>query len=226
MERPGAFSALTQLSLRQNPMGLECASNIASWLRKCSDLRVVDLAATAIGPGAEFVIEGLVGCPTLSSLNLEDNRIGWETAARVGSMLKVCTNLRTLSLARNDLRCEGIGGISEGLAKCVSLQCLQLGENAIADRGVEILVRVLVKLPLLTELGLASNRICNDGAFNLAMGLDRCPALSCLELCQNHVKSEGQKALQERAKLRGFGAASVNLRITNQSKPNLPRLNS
>jgi len=82
-QRPGAFSALTQLSLRQNPMGLECASNIASWLRKCSDLRVVDLAATAIGPGAEFVIEGLVGCPTLSSLNLEDNRIGWETAARV-----------------------------------------------------------------------------------------------------------------------------------------------
>ena len=133
--------------------------------------------------------------PSLTSLNLGDNRIGDDGAKALATALKNNTSLTSLNLLGNRIGDDGAKALATALETNTSLTSLELGFNRIGADGATALATALKNNTSLTSLNLLNNDIGDEGANALAAALKTNTSLTSLELGFNGIGADGAKAL-------------------------------
>ena len=158
---------------------------------------------------------------TLTTLNLDNNRLGNSVCVIIATSLHVNTTLKRLSLAGNDLTSTGIEVLGEALKVNTHLQLLSLDDNHFGTTGVLVLSnalhinRTLRSLSLdktgasggglilarmlnvnrsLRRLSLNNNNFGNTSAIRLAASLETNTTLTELYLTFNDIGLAGNQA--------------------------------
>ena len=166
--------------------------------RLCAWCRVVSLDMSGCGlgfEGAAALPVALEMCTSLTSLNLENNRIAPTGATSVARVLRHSPSLTRLDLYDNFLGAAGASSVAGALSQCPSLASLFLGSNRLGDRGTASVAAALAQCPSLASLNLFNNRIGDDGAESLAGALWQCSSLTLLSLRGNDIRSTGAASL-------------------------------
>lgn len=191
-----SYSALTQLHLTGNNLGVDGATAVARLLRSplCA-LTSLDLARTSlIDRTVRPIAEALPHCSTLTHLSLEWNRIhsfkflaepllancslrslhlgggnvrGDAKAAQLSDVLQRNTTLTHLALEWTALTTEGVRHFAPSLHHNHSLTSLDLRGNAIDEDGVRLLSDALQHNSTLTSLHVAVLAHCPPPLANL-----------------------------------------------------------
>ncbi len=93
--------------------------------------------------GAKALASCLRTCNQLTLLNLSDNRIGDRGASNLGIALQQCSRLCTIRLNYNLLSGLGAIHLAEGLQCCQNLETLELGHNFIWYSDIQCIARTL-----------------------------------------------------------------------------------
>ncbi|KAK5809251.1 hypothetical protein F5H01DRAFT_394807 [Linnemannia elongata] len=160
-----------------------------------------ELASGRIG-GKEFglLAEALKTNSTLTTLNLENNLIGFDGAKALAEALKTNKALTTLNLRLNSIGSYGAMALAEALKTNKTLTTLNLVGNSIGSDGAKALAEALKTSKNLTTLNLESNSIGDDGAKALATAFKINSTLTTLNLERNSVGDDGAKALTDALK--------------------------
>ena len=147
--------------LHRNRLGPIGAEAVGICLRNSLVLSVLNLAGTCIGPdGISFIVHGLEGNQSLSSLDLSNNGLGYKSIEKLAKVL-VRTDVRDLNLAYNKIgndACEALGlMMSGGFNGFCVLEKLDLTENEINSDGLGKLLAALRINSQLSSLNLKKN---------------------------------------------------------------------
>ncbi|XP_072133151.1 LOW QUALITY PROTEIN: NACHT, LRR and PYD domains-containing protein 3-like [Mobula birostris] len=114
--------------------------------------------------GAEDLVSALSTNPSLTELNLSDNKLGDSGVKLVSAALRnpEC-KIQTLWLYRVGLTDSGAEDLVSALSTNPSLTELSLGLNSLTDRSVPGLRRLILTLPSLERIGLGNNRFSETG---------------------------------------------------------------
>ena len=169
---------------------------LASGLATLQSLKILDLAANAIGDeGLEALAVGLSNGNNLELLNLSHNgpfsAVGLR---RLSDVIPTASNLKTLDLSGNSINDEGLQALAVGLSRHPALERLDLSRNEIGSDGLRALATT--EISSLRLLNLSRNAI-NDGALTVvAEGVENFVSLEALNLSYNNmITSSGVAAL-------------------------------
>lgn len=146
--------------------GIRSLSNV---LKNNVSLTKIDLGNNYIYKNdVNYLWKALLSNTTLTSLNLDNNKIGEEIEEddlieniTLGDVLKVNSILTEISLSWNYLNNDDIKDICEGLRANTSLNSLSLSNNEIDDEGINYINEVLKVNKTLNTLNLKRNHISN-----------------------------------------------------------------
>ena len=191
---------LAILSLTYNTVGVEGGIAIAENLKRCPELKKLDLCIMKINcESVAAIARGLEYCALyLTKVDLSDNKIGDDGARALAEGLMLCSNLVDVDLMDNAIGDEGAVALAEGLVHCRCLENLLLDSNSIGDDGAKGLADVLVKCENLKSLSLDRNNIGDVGAKVLKR---QCPVRfefsDVVDLDNNNISSKGAVFLTE-----------------------------
>ncbi|CAF3698901.1 unnamed protein product [Rotaria sp. Silwood1] len=133
---------------------------------------------------------------TLTTLNLQGNRIDAQGAQYLANILQNNTTLTTLILSDNNIGGEGVQHLANVLESNRTLTKLELECAEIGNIGAQYLAEVLKKNTTLNMLKLAQNVIEAEGAGYLANALHINTTLTSLCLRNNRIYAEGNHLLR------------------------------
>ena len=186
-----ADGKLDLFSLSENDI-----SELVAWVRTSPvPLRELSLHNCHINAAnAKKLAEALHGNTTLTMLTL-DNVIGSIDRAALADALKVNKTLTTLDLQHNKLGAKGAQAVASALRINKTLTTLNLGDNDIGDVGAEALASRLRGNTTLTTLEIQDNEISIDGAEALVRALRGNTTLTTLDLCENDFELDDVSSL-------------------------------
>ncbi|XP_059817478.1 NACHT, LRR and PYD domains-containing protein 14-like [Hypanus sabinus] len=158
--------SLTGLNLGDNKLGDSGVKLVSAALRK-SECKIQKLGLNNVGltdSGAEDLVSALSTNPSLTELNLSDNKLGDSGVKLVSAALRnrEC-KIQKLWLNNVGLTDSGAEDLVSALSTNPSLTELNLSENSLTDRSVPGLRRLILTLPSLKWIWLAGNRFSETG---------------------------------------------------------------
>ncbi|XP_059816861.1 NACHT, LRR and PYD domains-containing protein 3-like [Hypanus sabinus] len=220
--------SLTGLSLSYNKLGDSGVKLVSAALRK-SECKIQKLGLRDVGltdSGAEDLASALSTKPSLTGLNLGDNKLGDSGVKLVSAALRkseckiqklglnnvgltdsgaedlvsaLSTNpsLTELNLSDNKLGDSGVKLVSAALRnrEC-KIQKLWLNYVGLTDSGAEDLVSALSTNPSLTELNLSENSLTDGSVPGLRRLILTLPSLKWIWLLVNQFSETGKKELR------------------------------
>ena len=136
---------------------------------------------------AEVVLRLCDSDATLTTLDLNRQKIGDEGARELAERLKKSTTLTTLHLYGNQIGAEGAKELAEALKMNSTLTTLNLSHNQIGDEGAKELAEALKRNTALATLNLNGNGIGAEGAKELAEALKFNISLTTMDLSDNGI---------------------------------------
>ncbi|MCD6035114.1 MAG: family protein 3-like [Rickettsiales bacterium] len=147
--------------------------------------------------GVKALAEALKTNKTLTTLYLDWNKIGNTGAEALAEALKTNKTLTALDLSCNDIGNMGAGAILEALRTNKTLTTLHLGWNEIDKTGAEAILEALRTNKTLTTLHLGGNYLGDEGAKAIAEALITNKTLTTLYLGNSKLGVKGAKAIAE-----------------------------
>jgi len=185
-------SSITKLFLNANSIGYDGAHCLATAFVNNDEIRIRELefADNCLGDdGAEALCFGLAGCGTLTSCNLDGNRIHDDGAAAVGDMLAHNKVLTNLSLAYNLIQKDGAYKLGEALQRNCTLQFLNLNRNPLGPGGLAHICTMLRQNDTIRTLSVGYAKVLSEqgvqGLFELCKMLRINRSLTSLDLSGN-----------------------------------------
>ena len=140
---------------------------MAKALKAHAGLREVVLPQNGIRPEGIVVLllEGLIHCPDLEVLDLQDNTFSTRGARALAKALPHWPRLRKLNVGDCLLKAKGSLAVVEALRQSEHphLESLNLQYNEMTEQGALALATILKKYPKLTHLELNGNQFPEDG---------------------------------------------------------------
>ncbi|XP_072892682.1 NACHT, LRR and PYD domains-containing protein 3-like isoform X2 [Hemitrygon akajei] len=162
--------SLTELNLSDNKLGDSGVKLVSAALRnpECKIQKLVLCCVGLTHSGAEDLASALSTNPSLTELNLSDNKLG-DSGVKLVSVA-----LRNPECKIQKLRLWGVGLTDSGAEDLVSapstnpsLTELDLGSNSLTDRSVPALRRLILTLPRLKWIWLGGNDFSETGGKQL-----------------------------------------------------------
>ncbi|XP_059819065.1 NACHT, LRR and PYD domains-containing protein 3-like [Hypanus sabinus] len=153
--------SLTDLDLSFNKLG-DSRVNLVSAVLRDPECKIQKLGLRDVGltdSGAEDLVSALSTNPSLTELNLSDNKLGDSGVKLVSAALRnpEC-KIQRLGLLRVGLTDSGAEDLSSALSTNPSLMELSLTSNSLTDRSIPALRRLILTLPRLEWIELRENR--------------------------------------------------------------------
>jgi len=164
-------SNLTELYLSDNAVGDKGVEALGEALSTNRKVQVVELAFNNLGPaGVEPFLRRTFAHPSLTSLNLGNNRIGDRGAQLVAACLP-STILETLDLGFNSICCSGMKALMHAILCCPRLQTLTLSGNSLDTEGAKALAFALSRSSTLKQLFIDHTGVSLAGERHIAAGI-------------------------------------------------------
>ncbi|CAE7643758.1 NLRC3 [Symbiodinium necroappetens] len=141
----------------------------------------------------EAIAEALKTNSTLTSINLEGNRIDEDGGKAIGEALKSNSTLASINLGFCNIG-EGAQAICEALKTNSTLTSINLERNHIGNEGGKAIGKALKTNSTLTSINLESNFIGGEGGKAIAEALRSNSTLTRIELAYNRIGNKGGKA--------------------------------
>ncbi|XP_059816416.1 ribonuclease inhibitor-like [Hypanus sabinus] len=158
--------SLTELNLSDNKLEDSGVKLVSAALRnpECKIQKLVLWRVGLTDSGAEDLASALSTNPSLSELNLSDNKLGDSGVKQVSAALRnpEC-KIQKLRLWDVGLTDSGAEDLASALSTNPSLTELNLLSNPLTDRSVPALRRLILTLPSLERIWLAGNRFSETG---------------------------------------------------------------
>ncbi|XP_059815149.1 NACHT, LRR and PYD domains-containing protein 12-like [Hypanus sabinus] len=189
--------SLTELNLSGNKLGDSGVKLVSAALRN-PECKIQRLWLTRVGltdSGAEDLVSALSTNPSLTGLDLSDNKLGDSGVKLVSAALRnpEC-KIQKLWLERVGLTDSGAEDLVSALSTNPSLTDLNLSDNKLGDSGVK-LVSAALRNPecKIQKLELGDVGLTDSGAEDLASALSTKPSLTELYLSNNKLGDSGVK---------------------------------
>ncbi|XP_059816946.1 NACHT, LRR and PYD domains-containing protein 3-like isoform X2 [Hypanus sabinus] len=158
--------SLTDLDLSFNKLGDSGVKLVSAALRN-PECKIQTLWLYKVGltdSGAEDLVSALSTKPSLTGLNLSENKLGDSGVKLVSAALRnpEC-KIQRLELNRVGLTDSGAEDLVSALSTKPSLTDLDLRSNSLTDRSVPALRRLILTLPSLERIRLGMNRFSETG---------------------------------------------------------------
>ncbi|XP_072892152.1 NACHT, LRR and PYD domains-containing protein 3-like [Hemitrygon akajei] len=158
--------SLTELDLSGNKLGDSGVKLVSAALRN-PECKIQRLWLENVGltdSGAEDLVSALSTNPSLTELDLSDNKLGDSGVKLVSAALRnpEC-KIQKLGLIKVGLTDSGAEDLVSALSTNPSLTWLDLTFNSLTDRSVPALRRLILTLPSLESIGLRWNRFSETG---------------------------------------------------------------
>ncbi|XP_072894902.1 NACHT, LRR and PYD domains-containing protein 12-like [Hemitrygon akajei] len=158
--------SLTELDLSNNKLGDSGVKLVSAALRN-PECKIQKLWLTRVGltdSGAEDLVSALSTKPSLTELDLSDNKLGDSGVKLVSVALRnpECT-IQKLGLYNVGLTDSGAADLVSALSTNPSLTGLNLRSNSLTDRSVPALRRLILTLPSLKLIELTGNQFSETG---------------------------------------------------------------
>ncbi|XP_072133436.1 NACHT, LRR and PYD domains-containing protein 3-like isoform X2 [Mobula birostris] len=158
--------SLTELNLSDNKLGDSGMKLVSEALRN-PECKIQKLVLDRVGltdSGAEDLVSALSTNPSLTELNLSDNKLGDSGMKLVFAALRnpEC-KIQKLGLWDVGLTDSGAEDLVSALSANPSLTELNLGSNSLTERSVPGLRRLILTLPSLELIGLLYNEFSETG---------------------------------------------------------------
>ncbi|XP_072891355.1 NACHT, LRR and PYD domains-containing protein 3-like [Hemitrygon akajei] len=162
--------SLTELNLSGNKLGDSGVKLVSAALRnpECKIQKLWLTRVSLTDSGAENLASALSANPSLTELNLSDNKLGDSGVKLVSAALRnpEC-EIQKLWLDKVGLTDYGAEDLVSALSTNPSLTVLNLGLNSLTDRFVPALCRLILTLPSLEWICLGSNQFSEIGGKEL-----------------------------------------------------------
>ncbi|XP_072891724.1 NACHT, LRR and PYD domains-containing protein 3-like [Hemitrygon akajei] len=163
--------SLTELDLSDNELGDSGMKLVSAALRN-SECKIQKLWLWGVGlthSGVEDVVSALSTNPSLTELDLSDNKLGDSGVKLVSAALKnsVC-KIQKLLLGSVSLTDSVVDDLVSVLITIRSLTGLNMGSNSLTDRSVPALCHLILTLPNLERIDLGNNQFSCTGEEELS----------------------------------------------------------
>jgi len=185
---------LTTLDFDNTEMCKEGSAAVALIAKVSTNLQAISLVKTSTtDAGAAFWGLALAtGCPSLTSLDLSDCKIGASGATSLAIGLSEHKSLRILNLSNNRVDRPGCQRLGEALLANPVLEELNLSGNSIGSRGASSIAAFIIHPRCqLKTLVLTNNDIGPRGGRALALGMSYNKSIVTLEMSQNDLGDIG-----------------------------------
>jgi Ran GTPase-activating protein (RanGAP) involved in mRNA processing and transport len=150
---------------------------------------------------AKQLAKELTSNTTLTSINLNGNRIGDAGTVALAGALASNKTLSCLQLCRNDIGDVGLDALGQAMVQNASLTELNLRANNFGTAGLTSFANALKINEGLKRLKLCYNSLGDTGAATLAGALTSNTSLISLFLYSNGIGNEGMRELGEATKV-------------------------
>ncbi|KAI0667732.1 RNI-like protein [Trametes maxima] len=204
-------TAIEEIHLGGNTIGVEAAQALAEFLSKTTRLRIANFAdiftgrlITEIPPALSAICDALIGKPTLVEIDLSDNAFGGRSVDPLVPFLSSARSLRVLKLNNNGLGPAGGTVIADALrtlADSISkdeksqLRTIICGRNRLEDGSADAWAAALRAHGTLEEVRMPQNGIRMAGISSLVEGLAANADLLHLDLQDNTFAAQGAKKM-------------------------------
>ncbi|GIQ80355.1 hypothetical protein KIPB_001139 [Kipferlia bialata] len=198
--RIGAFlprlNGLRKLVLSHNALGDGGGSVLAQILPRLEAIQELHLIGCQIEgvaahyqyePGALVLVRALMEVPTLTVLDLSDNRMWDDVAVELARALSKMECLTKLYLRRCTLTSTGISAIAGVLAQHPTVTELDLSDNLIGEDGASVLGSALTQMHQLELLDLSARTRISGSTHPILRGLSGAHNLKSLNLCGHNL---------------------------------------
>ncbi|KAK3670592.1 Ran GAP Rna1 [Recurvomyces mirabilis] len=209
---------IEEIHLEGNTIGVEAAAALASMLETKKKLRIANLADIFTGrllaeiPQAlTSLLQALLKCPELHTINLNDNAFGLNTVEPLRPFLSQHTPLQHLHLNNNGLGpaagalvAESLAQLADNKAKAKSegnknvpdLETVVCGRNRLETGSMSAWVKAYTANNKVQTVKMVQNGIRQEGIATLLQhGLSKCKQLRILDLQDNTFTSLAAKTL-------------------------------
>ncbi|XP_072892029.1 ribonuclease inhibitor-like [Hemitrygon akajei] len=193
--------SLTELDLSDNKLGDSGVKLVSAALRN-PECKIQKLWLRKVGltdSGAEDLASALSTNPSLTKLDLSDNKLGDSGVKLVSAALRnpEC-KIQKLWLWKVGLTDSGAEDLASALSTNPSLTVLDLSLNKLGDPGVK-LVSAALRNPecKIQKLWLDNVGLTDSGAEDLVSALSTNPSLTKLDLSYNELGDSGVKLVSE-----------------------------
>ncbi|XP_072891315.1 NACHT, LRR and PYD domains-containing protein 12-like [Hemitrygon akajei] len=163
-------TSLTELDMSENELGDAGVKLVSAALRnpECKIQKLWLTRVSLTDSGAEDLASALSANPSLTELNLSDNKLGDSGVKLVSAALRnpEC-KIQKLWLDKVGLTDSGAEDLVSALSTNPSLTVLNLGLNSLTDRSVPALCRLILTLLSLEWICLGSNQFSDIGGKEL-----------------------------------------------------------
>ena len=216
LETPDSISSI---HLNGNTFGVPAAQTLASYLPKQQTLEYANLAdiftsrlLDEIPPALSALLEALLQCPKLDTIDLSDNAFGLNTVAPLVAFLKAHTPLRHLILNNNGLGPRAGVMVADALAELAvgkdearkqgkevpELETIVCGRNRLESGSMAAWAKAFKGHKQVKVVRMVQNGIRQEGIATLLKdGLAGCKALETVDLQDNTFTIVGSKVLAE-----------------------------
>ena len=134
----GSDQVESVLRMRDKHMYTDSMQNLAEWIKIAPNITEVYFHNIALNRvrDLDLILDALLGCENLLSLDLSGTFVRPEVAEKIGTLLENIP-LKKLDLRGSHIDDEKISKISSGLLKNSTLIELYLGNNEIRDVGMK-----------------------------------------------------------------------------------------
>ncbi|KAK4560615.1 Ran GAP Rna1 [Recurvomyces mirabilis] len=209
---------IDEIHLEGNTIGVEAAATLASILETKKKLRTANLAdiftgrlLSEIPQALSSLLQALLKCPELHTINLNDNAFGLNTVEPLRPFLSQHTPLQHLHLNNNGLGpaagalvAESLAQLAENKAKAKSegsknvpdLETVVCGRNRLETGSMRAWVKAYTANNKVQTVKMVQNGIRQEGIATLLQhGLSKCEQLRILDLQDNTFTSLAAKTL-------------------------------
>ncbi|XP_062896173.1 NACHT, LRR and PYD domains-containing protein 3-like isoform X4 [Mobula hypostoma] len=176
-------TSLTELNLGFNKLGDSGVKMVSPALRnpECKIQKLWLESVSLTDSGAEDLVSALSTNPSLTVLDLSDNKLGDSGVKLVSAALRnpEC-KIQKLELNAVGLTDSGVEDLVSALSTNPSLTELTLGWNSLTDRSVPSLRRLIHTLPRLQLIGLGNNLLRKTGKKELRSLQEPRPGLTVI----------------------------------------------
>ena len=211
--------SITSIHLNGNTIGVPASQTLASYLSKQHKLEHANLAdiftsrlLDEIPPALSSLLEALLQCPKLHTIDLSDNAFGLMTVAPLVSFLKAHTPLRHLVLNNNGLGPRAGAMIADALTELAvakeearkqgkevpELETIICGRNRLESGSMSAWAKAFQGNREVKIVKMVQNGIRQEGIATLLRdGLAGCKALEVVDLQDNTFTITGSRVLAE-----------------------------
>ena len=214
-----APDSITLIHLNGNTVGVPASQTLATYLSKQHRLEYANLAdiftsrlVDEIPPALSSLLEALLQCPKLHTIDLSDNAFGLMTIAPLVSFLKAHTPLRHLVLNNNGLGPRAGAMIAEALTELAiakeearkqgkdvpELETIICGRNRLESGSMNAWAKAFKGHREVKIVKMVQNGIRQEGIATLLRdGLAVCKSLEVVDLQDNTFTTTGSRVLAE-----------------------------